>query len=139
MVSARERPVPAQQTEFAKRPDDGTRGAGWTRRLFANREHRGLGAYRGRGKHQWPQDPQCRRSKLLDGSSSINGVVFVRGRAQDFDTWAQMGNRGWSYAEVLPFFKSMESYAGEGNDALRGREGPLRVTSRRGSRTRPSE
>ena len=56
----------------------------------------------------------------------------MRGRAQDFDTWAQMGNRGWSYAEVLPFFKSMESYAGEGNDALRGREGPLRVTSRRG-------
>jgi choline dehydrogenase len=49
------------------------------------------------------------RGKLLGGSSSINGMVFVRGQAQDFDTWAQMGNRGWSYAEVLPFFKSMES------------------------------
>ena len=69
------------------------------------------------------------RGKLLGGSSSINGMVFVRGQAQDFDTWAQMGNRGWSYAEVLPFFKSMESYAGEGDDAFRGRQGPLRVTN----------
>ena len=55
------------------------------------------------------------RGKLLGGSSSINGMVFVRGQAQDFDTWAQMGNRGWSYSEVLPFFKRMESYAGEGD------------------------
>ena len=69
------------------------------------------------------------RGKLLGGSSSINGMVFVRGQAQDFDTWAQMGNRGWSYDEVLPFFKRMESYAGEGDDAFRGREGPLRVTN----------
>ena len=69
------------------------------------------------------------RGKLLGGSSAINGMVFVRGQAQDFDTWAQMGNRGWSYAEVLPFFKRMESYAGEGDDAFRGREGPLRVTN----------
>ncbi|MBV8121606.1 MAG: choline dehydrogenase [Alphaproteobacteria bacterium] len=68
------------------------------------------------------------RGKLLGGSSSINGMVFVRGQAQDFDTWAQMGNRGWSYAEVLPFFKRMESYAG-GDDTFRGREGPLRVTN----------
>jgi choline dehydrogenase len=69
------------------------------------------------------------RGKLLGGSSSINGMVFVRGQAQDFDTWAQMGNRGWSYTEVLPFFKRMESYAGEGDDAFRGRQGPLRVTN----------
>jgi choline dehydrogenase len=69
------------------------------------------------------------RGKLLGGSSSINGMVFVRGQAQDFDTWAQMGNRGWSYTEVLPFFKRMESYAGEGDDGFRGREGPLRVTN----------
>ena len=58
------------------------------------------------------------RGKLLGGSSSINGMVFVRGQAQDFDTWAQMGNRGWSYTEVLPFFKRMESYAGEGKMAF---------------------
>ncbi len=69
------------------------------------------------------------RGKLLGGSSSINGMVFVRGQAQDFDTWAQMGNRGWSYTDVLPFFKRMKSYAGEGDDGFRGREGPLRVTN----------
>ena len=69
------------------------------------------------------------RGKLLGGSSSSNGMVFVRGQAQDFDTWAQMGNRGWSYNDVLPIFKRMESYAGEGDDAFRGREGPLRVTN----------
>src|SRR5205809_1357922 len=69
------------------------------------------------------------RGKLLGGSSSINGMVFVRGQAQDYDTWAQLGNRGWSYREVLPFFKRMESYAGEGDAAFRGRQGPLRVTN----------
>jgi choline dehydrogenase len=69
------------------------------------------------------------RGKLLGGSSSINGMVFVRGQAQDFDTWAQMGNQGWSYSEVLPFFKRMEAYEGGGDDAFRGRDGPLRVTN----------
>jgi len=68
------------------------------------------------------------RGKLLGGSSSINGMAFVRGQAQDFDTWAQMGNQGWSYEEVLPFFKRMERYEGGGDDRFRGREGPLRVT-----------
>jgi choline dehydrogenase len=69
------------------------------------------------------------RGKLLGGSSSINGMAFVRGQAQDFDTWAQMGNQGWSYDEVLPFFKRMESYQGDGDDHFRGRQGPLRVTN----------
>src|ERR1043165_4875943 len=69
------------------------------------------------------------RGKLLGGSSAINGMAFVRGQAQDFDTWAQMGNRGWSYAEVLPFFKRMERYEGGGDDRFRGRNGPLRVTN----------
>jgi choline dehydrogenase len=67
------------------------------------------------------------RGKILGGSSAINGMAFVRGQAQDFDTWAQMGNQGWSYDHVLPLFKRMESYEG-GDDAFRGREGPLRVT-----------
>jgi choline dehydrogenase len=67
------------------------------------------------------------RGRLLGGSSAINGLVFVRGQAQDFDTWAQMGNRGWSYSDVLPFFKRMESYA-SGEDEYRGRDGPLKVT-----------
>src|SRR5690348_15373429 len=68
------------------------------------------------------------RGKILGGSSAINGMAFVRGQAQDFDTWAQMGNQGWSYADVLPFFRRMESYEG-GDDAFRGREGPLRITN----------
>ena len=69
------------------------------------------------------------RGKLLGGSSSINGMAFVRGQAQDFDTWAQMGNAGWSYADVLPFFRRMEAYEGGGEDRFRGREGPLTVTN----------
>jgi choline dehydrogenase len=68
------------------------------------------------------------RGKLLGGSSSINGMVFVRGQSQDYDTWAQLGNRGWSYREVLPIFRDMESYQGEADDEFRGRGGPLKVT-----------
>src|SRR5471030_984370 len=68
------------------------------------------------------------RGRLLGGSSSINGLAFVRGQAQDFDTWAQMGNQGWSYESVLPFFKRMESYDG-GDDRFRGHDGPLKVTN----------
>jgi len=69
------------------------------------------------------------RGRILGGSSAINGMAFVRGQAQDFDTWAQMGNRGWSYADVLPFFKRMENYAGGGDDEFRGRDGPLCITN----------
>ena len=68
------------------------------------------------------------RGKLLGGSSAINGMVFVRGQSQDYDTWAQLGNRGWSYREVLPIFRDMESYQGEGDAEYRGRSGPLKVT-----------
>ena len=67
------------------------------------------------------------RGKMLGGSSSINGMVFVRGQAQDYDHWSQLGNRGWSYQDVLPLFKKMESYEG-GSDEFRGREGPLQVS-----------
>ena len=69
------------------------------------------------------------RGRMLGGSSSLNGLAFVRGQAQDFDTWAQLGNPGWSYADVLPFFRRMERYEGGGDDAFRGRDGPLRVTN----------
>jgi choline dehydrogenase len=68
------------------------------------------------------------RGKLLGGSSSINGMVFVRGQRHDFDHWAQLGNRGWSYDDVLPLFKLMESYSGGGDDEFRGRDGPLKVS-----------
>ncbi|MGD9828944.1 MAG: GMC family oxidoreductase [Hyphomicrobiaceae bacterium] len=68
------------------------------------------------------------RGRLLGGSSAINGSAFVRGQAQDFDNWAQLGNRGWSYEAVLPYFKRMETFAG-GDDAFRGRGGPIEVTN----------
>ena len=55
-------------------------------------------------------------------------MVFVRGQSQDYDTWAQLGNRGWSYREVLPIFRDMESYQGDADDEYRGRGGPLKVT-----------
>jgi choline dehydrogenase len=71
------------------------------------------------------------RGRMLGGSSALNGLAFVRGQSQDFDTWAQMGNQGWSYESVLPFFKRMESYEGGGDDRFRGRDGPLRVTNPR--------
>ena len=67
------------------------------------------------------------RGKMLGGSSSINGMVYMRGQAQDYDHWAQLGNRGWSYQDVLPIFKKMERYEG-GSDKFRGRDGLLRVT-----------
>ena len=68
------------------------------------------------------------RGKILGGTSTINGMAFVRGQAQDFDTWAQMGNSGWSYQDLLPLFRRMESYA-DGADEFRGNNGPLRVTN----------
>jgi choline dehydrogenase len=67
------------------------------------------------------------RGKMLGGSSSINGMVYIRGQAQDYDHWAQLGNRGWSWQDILPVFKKMENYDG-GSDELRGRGGPLRIT-----------
>ena len=68
------------------------------------------------------------RGKTLGGSSSINGHIYNRGQAMDFDTWAQQGNRGWSYADVLPYFRRMERRIGPGDDAYRGRDGELIVT-----------
>jgi choline dehydrogenase len=69
------------------------------------------------------------RGKTLGGSSSINGHIYNRGQRQDFDTWAQYGNRGWGYQDVLPYFKRLERRVGEGDDAYRGRDGNLTVTT----------
>lgn len=69
------------------------------------------------------------RGKTLGGSSSINGHIYNRGQRMDFDTWAQMGNRGWGYADVLPYFKRLEKRVGEGDDTFRGRDGNLTVTT----------
>ena len=69
----------------------------------------------------WP------RGKTLGGSSSINGMLYVRGNPADFDGWAQMGCRGWSFDDVLPLFRKSETYK-QGDDAeYRGTDGPLKV------------
>lgn len=68
------------------------------------------------------------RGKTLGGSSSINGNVFNRGAPSDFDHWAQRGNPGWSYADVLPLFRRMESWLGPDSDGKRGTGGSLKVT-----------
>lgn len=68
------------------------------------------------------------RGKTLGGSGSINGHVFNRGQAADFDDWEQRGNRGWSYGGLLPYFKRLENRLGPGDEYYRGREGPLAVT-----------
>ncbi len=79
------------------------------------------------------------RGKVIGGSSSINGMVFVRGHARDFDHWAETGAAGWGYGDVLPYFKRMESWHGgaEGAEAgpWRGTSGPLHIT--RGRRANP--
>jgi choline dehydrogenase len=80
----------------------------------------------------------CPRGKVIGGSSSINGMVYVRGHAGDYDHWADQGATGWSYADVLPYFKRMETWddAGHGGDPeWRGTDGPLHIT--RGPRDNP--
>lgn len=69
----------------------------------------------------WP------RGKLLGGSSSINGMVFIRGHQKDFDGWRDLGNPGWGYDDVLPYFKNMEHFE-RGGDDYRGANGPLWIS-----------
>jgi choline dehydrogenase len=135
----------------------GSAGSVLANRLSADPKHRVLVLEAGRESHPWSRIPvgfarlienpaanwlyssepdegtgnrriPIPRGKLLGGSSSINGMVFVRGQSQDYDQWAQLGNRGWSYREVLPIFRDMESYQGDADDEYRGRNGPLKVT-----------
>ncbi|MEL6571692.1 MAG: choline dehydrogenase [Pseudomonadota bacterium] len=73
---------------------------------------------------EWP------RGKVLGGSSSLNGLLYVRGQPQDYDRWAQMGNTGWSWDEVLPLFKRAENNE-RGADEYHGNEGPLSVSNMR--------
>ena len=68
------------------------------------------------------------RGKTLGGSSSINGMVFNRGQNLDFDVWAQKGNKGWSYSDLLPYFKKYEKRLGEFDDVYRGTQGELPIT-----------
>ncbi len=84
--------------------------------MFASEPEAGTA---GRAIH-WP------RGRVLGGSSSINGMLYVRGHAADFDGWAQMGCRGWSYEDVLPYFRKSENYI-QGSGGLRGKGGVLQV------------
>ena len=74
----------------------------------------------------WP------RGKVLGGSSSINGLLYVRGQQQDYDNWRQFGNRGWAWEDVLPYFKRAETWTGNsGSSPDRGTDGPLIVSPMR--------
>ena len=88
-------------------------------------------------KHNWLYNsspgPHVRRTmiqprgKVLGGTSSINGMLYVRGQREDYDHWAQLGNSGWSYDDILPYFKRAENFAG-GESEFHGRGGPLNVS-----------
>ncbi len=73
---------------------------------------------------QWP------RGKVLGGSSSLNGLLYVRGQAEDYDRWSQLGNKGWSFKEVLPYFKKSEDQE-RGESQYHGIGGPLKVSDLR--------
>ena len=70
------------------------------------------------------------RGKVLGGTSSINGLLYIRGQREDFDLWGQLGNSGWSYADVLPYFRRAEDQQ-RGEDRLHGTGGPLAVSDQR--------
>ena len=98
--------------------------------LYASpRLHRGLDW----GHYSTPQHHAAGRvfpqlhGKVLGGSSSINAMAFVRGNPRNFDMWAREGNAGWSYSDVLPSFKRLESFE-DGGSELRGGDGPIEVT-----------
>jgi choline dehydrogenase len=64
------------------------------------------------------------RGRVIGGSSSINGMIYIRGQPEDYDHWGQLGNRGWSWDDCLPYFRKAEHWEGDGSD-VRGKEGPL--------------
>ncbi|WP_347855798.1 GMC family oxidoreductase N-terminal domain-containing protein, partial [Planktomarina sp.] len=74
----------------------------------------------------WP------RGRVLGGCSSINGLLYVRGQAEDFNHWRQLGNTGWAWEDVLPYFKRAETWKGDdGSSPERGKDGPLSVSPTR--------
>jgi len=100
--------------------------AGFVKTLFNPRvtwqlQHEGSPGTKGRPVH-------VAQGRTLGGSSSVNGMIYNRGQAADFDGWAQLGNPGWSYREVLPLFRRTERAINLGTDEYRGRNGRLPVT-----------
>ena len=85
--------------------------------LYETEEDKGSGGRR----HKWP------KGKVLGGSSSINGLLYIRGQAADYDGWRQMGCEGWSYQDVLPYFVRSE-HQERGTDDFHGEGGPLNVS-----------
>src|SRR5690349_12930146 len=75
----------------------------------------------------WDRQVPQTRGKVLGGSSSVNGMLFVRGNRQNYDDWAAEGNDGWSFDDVLPAFRKLETYEGGANE-FRGGDGPVKVT-----------
>ena len=67
------------------------------------------------------------QGKVLGGGGSVNGMAYTRGQARDFDHWAALGNPGWRYADVLPYFRRCERKTGAGDDTYRGRDGNVGV------------
>lgn len=99
----------------------------------------GIGKVRGDARYHWKfftaPEPRMHdqriywpRGRVLGGSSSINGMIFNRGQPADYDHWKALGNDGWSFDEVLPFFKKLEQYP-EGDERMRGKSGALYVTN----------
>lgn len=99
----------------------------------------GIGKLLTNPKYVWPfhTEPQHRldgqsiywpRGRMPGGSSSVNGMIFVRGEPREFDHWRELGNAGWGYDDLLPYFQRLESYR-FGDSALRGRDGPIGITN----------
>ena len=82
------------------------------------------------------REMHCPRGKVLGGSSSINGMVYVRGHARDYDEWQEKGAEGWSYADCLPYFKKSESWQ-NGEDKYRGGHGPVATCGGNNMRLNP--
>ena len=117
------------------------RPIGWRRRSHAEITGRSVKAVSARHCNQlWREHhgapARCARfyqliipvGRTVGGSSSINGMIINRGQADDFNNWAQRGNAGWGYADLLPYFKRFERRIGGGDNLYRGRHGNIPVT-----------
>ena len=95
--------------------------------------------YNARVSHLYRSEPDpgiagrrmdCPRGQVVGGSSSINGLIYIRGQPQDFDDWQELGADGWSFRDVLPHFRTLETYDGPPSQ-FRGAHGPLQISDLR--------